>query len=90
MSTNSFVITFGTPSLPTEERAGYIQVAVSPYISNPLRCIKCQNMDAILTIATRLRVQTVEVKNMMLFVVRTFPKVSTQHPPKCVPLDTEK
>ena len=35
-------MTFATPSAPSRLKAGYLSLAVFPYIANPLRCFKCQ------------------------------------------------
>ena len=40
--TNTFVLTFNTPILPTVVKTGFIQVKVDVYIPNPLRCYNCQ------------------------------------------------
>ena len=40
--TNTFVLTFNTPILPTVVKIGFIQVKVDVYIRNPLRCYNCQ------------------------------------------------
>ena len=40
--TNTFVLTFNTPILPTVVKIGFIQVKVDVYIPNPLRCYNCQ------------------------------------------------
>ncbi|GBL95353.1 hypothetical protein AVEN_154768-1 [Araneus ventricosus] len=40
--TKHFILTFNTPRLPEYIKAGYVRCSVRPYISNPLRCFKCQ------------------------------------------------
>ena len=40
--TNTWEVTFATPSAPSRLKAGYLSLAVFPYIPNPLRCFKCQ------------------------------------------------
>ena len=40
--TNSFVLTFNSPNLPTVVKIGFIQVKVDVYIPSPLRCYNCQ------------------------------------------------
>ena len=40
--TNTFIVTFGTPELPSHIKIGYLRVPVERYIPNPLRCFKCQ------------------------------------------------
>ena len=40
--TNTFVLTFNTPILPTVVKIGFIQVKVDVYIPNPLQCYNCQ------------------------------------------------
>ena len=42
IATNTFVLTFDRPVLPKSIKAGYINLAVDPYIPNPLRCFRCQ------------------------------------------------
>lgn len=42
MPTNAFLLTFDTPTLPTEVRVSYLQLKMQPYIPNPLRCFNCQ------------------------------------------------
>lgn len=41
-ATNTYIVTFGTTELPASIKIGYLNVRVSPYIPNPLRCYKCQ------------------------------------------------
>ena len=40
--TNTYVLTFNSPNLPTVVKIGFIQVKVDVYIPNPLRCYHCQ------------------------------------------------
>ncbi|XP_041350995.1 uncharacterized protein LOC121369978 [Gigantopelta aegis] len=40
--TNTFILTFSTPTLPHSIKAGYLNIPVEPFIHNPLRCFKCQ------------------------------------------------
>ena len=40
--TNTFVLTFNVPTLPTSIKAGYLNIPVEPFIPNPLRRFKCQ------------------------------------------------
>ena len=40
--TNTYFLTFNSPNPPSHIQAGYLQISVSPYIPNPLRCYKCQ------------------------------------------------
>jgi hypothetical protein len=40
--TNTFILTFNTPTPPKDIRAAYLKIDVDPYIPNPLRCFKCQ------------------------------------------------
>lgn len=40
--TSTFFITFNTPTLPKNIKAGYLNIPVRAYIPNPLRCYKCQ------------------------------------------------
>ena len=40
--TNTFVLTFNTPILPTVVKIGFIQVKIDVVIPNPLRCYNCQ------------------------------------------------
>ena len=41
-NTNTFIVTFSLPSIPTHLKIGFIRVPVSVFIPNPLRCFKCQ------------------------------------------------
>jgi hypothetical protein len=36
--TNTFVLTFNTPTLPESIKVGYLRVRTEQYIPNPLRC----------------------------------------------------
>ncbi|XP_041367054.1 uncharacterized protein LOC121381769 [Gigantopelta aegis] len=40
--TNTFILTFSTPTLPHSIKAGYLNIPVEPFIPNPRRCFKCQ------------------------------------------------
>ena len=40
--TNTFILTFNSPTLPESVKAGYLSIPVVPYIPNPLRCFNCQ------------------------------------------------
>ena len=40
--TNTYVLTFKSPNLPTDVKIGFMQVKVDVYIPNPLRCYNCQ------------------------------------------------
>ena len=40
--TNTFILSFNTPTPPKSVKAAYMKVVVEPYIPNPLRCFKCQ------------------------------------------------
>ena len=40
--TNTYVLTFNSPNLPTVVKIGLMQVKVDVYIPNPLRCYHCQ------------------------------------------------
>jgi hypothetical protein len=40
--TNTFILTFGTPTPPKFVKAAYMCIQVDPYIPNPLRCYQCQ------------------------------------------------
>ena len=40
--TNTFILTFNTPTLPKTIKAGYLVFTIDPFIPNPLRCFKCQ------------------------------------------------
>lgn len=41
--THLFVVTFDSPTLPTEFKAAYPNISVRPFIPQPLRCYKCQH-----------------------------------------------
>ncbi|GFV57825.1 uncharacterized protein TNCV_3072041 [Trichonephila clavipes] len=40
--TKHLILTFNSPKLPTNIKAGYLNCKIRPYIPNPLRCYKCQ------------------------------------------------
>ncbi|XP_041349432.1 uncharacterized protein LOC121368750 [Gigantopelta aegis] len=40
--TNTLILSFNVPTLPTSVKAGYLYIPVVRYIPNPLRCFKCQ------------------------------------------------
>ena len=42
IETNTIILTFDSCRPPTTVRAGYLNLQVSPYIPNPLRCFNCQ------------------------------------------------
>ncbi|GBM15586.1 hypothetical protein AVEN_95229-1 [Araneus ventricosus] len=43
LDTKHLIITFHSPRLPKCIKAGYMRLAVRPYIPTPLRCFKCQS-----------------------------------------------
>lgn len=43
--TGTFILTFDVAVLPKEVRVGYMNVPVTTYIPNPVRCYKCQRFD---------------------------------------------
>jgi len=40
--TNTFILTFNTPTAPPHINIGYLRVKVNTYVPNPLRCFNCQ------------------------------------------------
>ena len=42
LETNSYIVTYGFPKLPSCIKIGYINCKVEIYIPNPQRCFKCQ------------------------------------------------
>ncbi|KAK6186844.1 hypothetical protein SNE40_006112 [Patella caerulea] len=40
--TSTYILTFNRPDIPKTLKAGYLNIPVDSYISNPLRCYKCQ------------------------------------------------
>jgi len=42
LDTNSYILTFALPALPTHVKVAYLHLEVRPYIPSPLRCFKCQ------------------------------------------------
>ena len=59
--TNTNVLTFNTPILPTKMKGAYISVNVEVYVPNPLRCYNCQFFGYHESRCTRKKyVQTVE------------------------------
>ncbi|GFS23288.1 RNA-directed DNA polymerase from mobile element jockey [Elysia marginata] len=41
IKTNTFVLTFNTPTPPQEIKAGYMPLTVRPYVPTPMRCFRC-------------------------------------------------
>ncbi|GFS22965.1 nucleic-acid-binding protein from mobile element jockey [Elysia marginata] len=39
--TNTFILTFDSPTPPTQVKAGYVKLNVRPYVPTPMRCYKC-------------------------------------------------
>ena len=42
INTDTIILTYGLPVLPTSVKIGFLRVKVDVYIPNPLRCFKCQ------------------------------------------------
>ncbi|XP_055927007.1 uncharacterized protein LOC129958506 [Argiope bruennichi] len=42
LETKHLILTFHSSKIPEYIKAGYMKLAVRPYIPNPLRCFKCQ------------------------------------------------
>lgn len=42
-ATDTYILTFNAPNIPTSVKIGYMNVKCSMYIPNPLRCYNCQN-----------------------------------------------
>ena len=42
IETNTYILTFGTPTIPKEIKIGYNIERVEQFVPNPLRCYKCQ------------------------------------------------
>lgn len=40
--TNTYILTFRKPSVPSNIKIGYLNAKVDAYVPNPLRCYKCQ------------------------------------------------
>ncbi|XP_061170351.1 uncharacterized protein LOC133179667 [Saccostrea echinata] len=40
--TNTYLLTFGMPTLPTNIKVGLYQMKIEMFVPNPLRCFKCQ------------------------------------------------
>ena len=40
--TNTFILTFDCPTVPSSIKIAYFNVPVEPYVPNPLRCFRCQ------------------------------------------------
>ena len=40
--TNTYILTFSSPDLPTSIKIGFQSVKVDVYVPNPLRCFRCQ------------------------------------------------
>ncbi len=41
---NTIILTFKGKNIPTHIKAGYMRIAVKPYIPSPRRCFKCQKL----------------------------------------------
>ena len=41
-NTNTYILTFNSPTTPKDIKIGYINEKIVQYIPNPLRCFKCQ------------------------------------------------
>ncbi|KAK6178179.1 hypothetical protein SNE40_012989 [Patella caerulea] len=41
IATSTYILTFDRPEIPKTLKAGYLNISVDSYISNPLRCYKC-------------------------------------------------
>ncbi|GFS23280.1 RNA-directed DNA polymerase from mobile element jockey [Elysia marginata] len=39
--TNTFILSFDSPTPPTKVKAGYVKLNVRPYVPTPMRCYKC-------------------------------------------------
>ncbi|GFR99320.1 RNA-directed DNA polymerase from mobile element jockey [Elysia marginata] len=39
--TNTFILTFDSPTPPTQIKAGYVKLNVKPYVTTSMRCFKC-------------------------------------------------
>ncbi|GFS13301.1 RNA-directed DNA polymerase from mobile element jockey [Elysia marginata] len=39
--TYTFILTFDSPTPPTQVKAGYVKLNVRPYVPTPMRCYKC-------------------------------------------------
>jgi len=42
VKTRAIILTFDTPTIPSELKAAYLRLKVTPFIPAPLRCFKCQ------------------------------------------------
>ncbi|KFM68503.1 hypothetical protein X975_09519, partial [Stegodyphus mimosarum] len=42
IDTKHVILTFKSPDLPKNIKAGYLNCPVCPYIPNPMRCFQCQ------------------------------------------------
>ena len=42
IQTNTYILTFNSPTTPKEIKIGYINEKIEQYIPNPLQCFKCQ------------------------------------------------
>ena len=40
--TNTYLLTFGIPALPSSIKVGFYQMKIEMFVPNPLRCFKCQ------------------------------------------------
>ena len=42
IKTNTLILTFNTPKIPDSLKICYLNIPVSQYVPNPIRCCKCQ------------------------------------------------
>ena len=44
VKTNTLILTFNSPKIPESLKICYLNIPVSQYVPNPLRCYKCQDL----------------------------------------------
>ena len=45
IKTNTLILTFNTPKIPESLNICYLNIPVSQFVLNPLRCYRCQKFD---------------------------------------------
>ena len=42
IKTNTLILTFNTPQIPDYQKNCYLNIPITQYVPNPIRCYKCQ------------------------------------------------
>ena len=49
IKTNTLILTFNTPKIPDSLKICYLNIPVSQYVPNPIRCCKCQRFGHVMS-----------------------------------------